>query len=50
MNKQKKIFLMAVSFLFLNGIHLKATAAKDRAPIVIQEQGSFSIDWSVIQT
>ena len=50
MNKQKKIFLMAVSFLFLNGTHLKATAAEDRAPIVIQEQGSFSIGGSVIQT
>lgn len=51
MTKQKKIFLLGISFLFLTGIHLKAiSATENKKPIMIQEQGSFSAGGTVINT
>ena len=49
MTKQKKIFLIGISFLFLTGIHLEAISApENKKPIMIQEQGSFSVGGTVI--
>lgn len=50
LNKQKKRFLIVMSFLFLSGIHLKTAAVENKALIVIQEQGSFSVGGVVIHT